>query len=81
MTIKYKGRREYNGNLSLHCISEEHQIYVPSSYNDTPFFLKSGTLIWIRNNEGYNVYELTEDISENNISKLFRLLLMAEQRM
>lgn len=42
-------------------------VYIPSFYVNSPFYLKNGCEIWICNNDNFDIYKLTEDTSEEEL--------------
>ncbi len=65
MELKLIERNKRDSSTDLVCISNESQIYVPKVIVGSPAYLKKGSVIWVKR-ELYNIYELTEDITENN---------------
>lgn len=61
--------------IDLVLISEEHGIYIPKVYNTPLSFLKKGSVIWVKKETHYNVYELTENITDKDEINLILLTL------
>ena len=70
-------RNKRDNSTDLVCISEENQIYVPQIIVNSPAYLKKGSVVWVKR-QAYDVYELTEDITDENQNELIKRLQRAE---
>ena len=71
-------RNKRDNSTDLVCISEENQIYVPQIIANSPAYLKKGSVVWVKR-DTYDVYQLMDDISEDNADDFVNSIKSAEQ--
>lgn len=71
-------RNKRDNSTDLICISEENQIYAPRIIANSPAYLKKGSVVWVKR-DTYDVYQLMDDISEDNADDFVNSIKSAEQ--
>lgn len=67
--LKFIGNRTEGSKITL--IQIDGNIYCPDSYVNPLSYLKKGCILWIKkDDDSFNVYELTEDMDKTDLKGL-----------